>query len=159
MPATAPPASSSPSTIDRRGLHDRVTLLGRVDDDRLIELYAGCLAVLFAPYQEDYGYVTLEAFLSRKPVITAHDSGGTLEFVSGGANGFVCEPTPAALADAVNRLSADRSLAAALGDRGYAVASGITWDTVVDRLIGAAFADPKGPPRIADVARGMGAAP
>jgi glycosyltransferase involved in cell wall biosynthesis len=124
--------------IDRRGLHDRVTLLGRVDDDRLIELYAGCLAVLFAPYQEDYGYVTLEAFLSRKPVITAHDSGGTLEFVDDGVNGFVCEPTPAALAGAVNRLAEDRSLAAALGDRGHSIAAGITWDHVVDRLVGAA---------------------
>jgi glycosyltransferase involved in cell wall biosynthesis len=50
----------------------------------------GLSAVLFAPYQEDYGYVTLEAFLSRKPVITARDSGGTLEFVEDGVNGYVC---------------------------------------------------------------------
>jgi len=109
--------------IDRRGLHDRVTLLGRVDDERLIELYSGCLAVLFAPYQEDYGYVTLESFLSRKPVVTARDSGGTLEFVT-----------------AVNRLAADPARAAALGDRGYEIARGITWDHVVDRLVGAARA-------------------
>jgi glycosyltransferase involved in cell wall biosynthesis len=123
--------------IERRGLRDRVTLLGRVDDDRLIELYAGCRAVLFAPYQEDYGYVTLEAFLARKPVITASDSGGTLEFVVDGVNGYVCDPTPDALAAAVNRLDADPGLAAALGDRGYGVAAGITWDHVVDRLVGA----------------------
>jgi glycosyltransferase involved in cell wall biosynthesis len=127
--------------IERRGLRDRVMLLGRVDDDRLVELYAGCRAVLFAPYQEDYGYVTLEAFLSRKPVITARDSGGTLEFVVDGVNGYVCEPTPEALADAVNRLAADASLAAALGERGHGVAAAITWDTVVDRLIGAAAGD------------------
>ena len=133
--------------IDRRGLRDRVSLLGRVDDDTLIELYAGCLGVLFAPYQEDYGYVTLEAFLCRKPVITARDSGGTLEFVTDGINGYVCEPTPDALADAVNRLAADPSRAAALGDRGHAVAGGITWDNVVDRLLGSAFADPQGPRR------------
>ena len=133
--------------IDRRGLHDRVSLLGRVDDDTLIELYAGCLGVLFAPYQEDYGYVTLEAFLCRKPVITARDSGGTLEFVRDGVNGCVCDPTPDALAEAVNRLAADPSVAAALGDRGYSVAGGITWDTVVDRLLGSAFADPEGPRR------------
>jgi glycosyltransferase involved in cell wall biosynthesis len=124
--------------IERRGLRDRVTLLGRVDDDRLIELYAGCLAVLFAPYQEDYGYVTLEAFLSRKPVITARDSGGTLEFVADGVNGYVCEPTPESLAEAVNRLAADPSRAASLGERGRGIAAAITWDHVVDRLIGAA---------------------
>jgi glycosyltransferase involved in cell wall biosynthesis len=121
--------------IERRGLRDRVTLLGRVDDERLIELYAGCRAVLFAPYEEDYGYVTLEAFLSRKPVITARDSGGTLEFVADGVNGYVCEPTPDALAAAVNRLAADPALAASLGERGHGVAAPITWDHVVDRLV------------------------
>ena len=139
--------------IDRRGLHDRVSLLGRVDDDTLIELYAGCLGVLFAPYQEDYGYVTLEAFLCRKPVITARDSGGTLEFVTDGVNGYVCEPTPDALAEAVNRLAADPSLAASVGDRGHSVASGITWDNVVDRLLGSAFADLNSARRTESVAR------
>jgi glycosyltransferase involved in cell wall biosynthesis len=123
--------------IERRGLRDRVVLLGRVDDDTLIELYAGCRAVLFAPYQEDYGYVTLEAFLSRKPVITANDSGGTLEFVADGVNGFICEPAPDALAAAVNRLGTDASLAAELGARGHGVAASITWDNVVNRLTAA----------------------
>jgi glycosyltransferase involved in cell wall biosynthesis len=119
---------------ERRGLRDRVVLLGRVDDEALIELYAGCRAVLFAPYQEDYGYVTLEAFLSRKPVITALDSGGTLEFVADGVNGYVCEPTADALADAMNRLARDPALAASLGEHGHNVAASITWDHVVDRL-------------------------
>ena len=122
------------SYIERRGLRDRAVLLGRVDDDTLIDLYAGCRAVLFAPYQEDYGYVTLEAFLSRKPVITARDSGGPLEFVADGVNGYVCDPTPDALADAVNRVAADPARAASLGERGHGVATGITWDNVVDRL-------------------------
>ena len=109
-----------------------------MDDDRLIELYAGCRAVLFAPYQEDYGYVTLEAFLSRKPVITASDSGGTLEFVVDGVNGYVCDPTPDALAAAVEsarapiRRSPPRSASAATRSP-----RGITWDHVVDRLVGA----------------------
>ena len=120
--------------IERRGLSDRVTLLGRVDDDRLVELYAGCRAVLFAPYEEDYGYVTLEAFLARKPVITARDSGGTLEFDVNGVNGYVCEPTPEALSSAVDRLGTDATLAASLGERGHAVAADITWDNVVERL-------------------------
>ena len=129
--------------VERRGLRDRVVLLGRVDDDALIELYAGCRAVLFAPYQEDYGYVTLEAFLSRKPVITACDSGGTLEFVADDINGFICDPTPDALAVAVNRLAGDAALAASLGARGHRAASNITWDNVVNRLT----ADAEGPYR------------
>jgi glycosyltransferase involved in cell wall biosynthesis len=134
--------------IERRGLRDRVTLLGRVDDDQLIDLYAGCRALLFAPYEEDYGYVTLEAFLSRKPVITARDSGGTLEFVVDGVNGYVCDPTPDALGSAVNRLAGDAALAASLGERGHGVAANITWDNVVDRLT----AEPKGPRRTTTMA-------
>ena len=65
---------------------------------RCIELYAGALAVVFAPFDEDFGYVTLESFLARKPVITAIDAGGPLEFVEDGVNGAVCEPTAAAIA-------------------------------------------------------------
>ena len=33
-------------------------------------------------YDEDYGYITLEAFFAGKPVITHTDSGGPLEFVT-----------------------------------------------------------------------------
>ena len=62
---------------------DRVQLAGAVGDEELLTLYAGALGVVYTPYDEDFGYVTLEAFLARKPVITARDSGGTLEFVAG----------------------------------------------------------------------------
>jgi glycosyltransferase involved in cell wall biosynthesis len=118
------------------GVADRVSFLGRVDDDQLIELYAGALAVVYPPYDEDLGYVTLEAFLARKPVVTCVDSGGPNEFVVNGTNGIVCEAAPEALATAINRLGADRRHAAALGDAGFDVASRITWDGVVERLVG-----------------------
>ena len=71
---------------------------GAVNDEALLELYAGALGVIYAPFDEDYGYVTLEAFLARKPVITARDSGGTLEFVVDGVNGWICDPRPDAVA-------------------------------------------------------------
>jgi glycosyltransferase involved in cell wall biosynthesis len=117
------------------GVTDRVTFLGAVSDDVLVDLYAGALAVPYVPFEEDYGYVTLEAFLSRKPVITAHDSGGPLEFVEHGASGLVCAPAPEPLADAINRLAADRALAASLGDAGYGRARTVTWDGVIERLL------------------------
>ena len=79
-----------------------------------LSFYAGALAVIYAPYDEDFGYVTLESFLARKPVVTANDSGGTNEFVEDGVNGYVCEPAPAAIAEALSRLAADRSRAAAM---------------------------------------------
>jgi glycosyltransferase involved in cell wall biosynthesis len=118
-----------------RGVADRITFLGSVGDDDLVGLYAGALAVAYPPFDEDFGYVTLEGFLARKPVITCADSGGPNEFVRNGVNGFVCQPDPVEIAAAVNRLAADRRLAAELGDAGHAVASTITWDGVIERLV------------------------
>ena len=103
---------------------------------RLIRLYAGALGVLYAPFDEDFGYVTLESFLAHKPVITARDSGGTLEFVEDGVNGYVCEPEPEAIADAVSRLANDVRRARSLGDAGYERARLVTWDGVVEKLVG-----------------------
>ena len=120
------------------GLNDRVEFVGRVSDETLLELYAGALAVAFVPYDEDYGLVTLEAFLARKPVITATDSGGPLEFVEDGVNGIVSAPDPEALGAAVNALAHDRARAAALGDAGFERAKTITWDSVIEALVGGA---------------------
>ena len=103
--------------------------------DSVADLYAGARGVLYAPFDEDYGYVTLEAFLAARPVITAKDSGGPLEFVRDGVNGFVCDVDAMALAAAINRL-ADRSLAERLGRAGQSVARTITWDGVIEHLLG-----------------------
>jgi glycosyltransferase involved in cell wall biosynthesis len=118
------------------GIADRVTFLGTVNDDQLVELYANALAVIYPPYDEDFGYVTLEAFLARKPVVTCTDSGGPNEFVVDGVNGCVCEPDPQALAAALNLLAHDRPRAAAFGDAGYDAARQITWDGVIEKLVG-----------------------
>ena len=121
---------------ETEGLADRVDFLGEVDDDALLSLYSGALAVIFPPYDEDFGYVTLEAFLSRKAVITTTDAGGPNEFVVDGVNGYSCAPDPAAMGDAIARLDADRRLASALGDAGHARAREITWTGVIERLMG-----------------------
>jgi glycosyltransferase involved in cell wall biosynthesis len=117
------------------GVADRVSFLGAVGDDRLIELYRDALAVVYPPFDEDFGYVTLEAFLARKPVITCRDSGGPNEFVVDGENGLVCEPSPASLAQAISALAADRRRAAAMGEAGCEIARRITWDGVVEQLV------------------------
>lgn len=118
------------------GVADRVQFLGVVDDDALVDLYAHALAVVFVPYDEDYGYVTLEAFLCAKPVVTADDSGGTLEFVEDGVTGRVCPAEPEPLAAAINEVAANPRHAAALGEAGLARANAITWDGVIEKLVG-----------------------
>ena len=119
------------------GVAGRVTWAGGVDEQQLVDLYAGALGVVFPPYDEDYGYVTLEAFLARKPVVTTTDAGGPLEFVEDGVTGWVTDPRPEAIGAAISRLAADRHLAASLGDAGYTLVRSITWEGVVERLVGA----------------------
>ena len=93
--------------------------------------------MIYPPFDEDFGYVTLEAFLASKPVITCRDSGGPTEFVVDGENGFVCEPAAEAIGAALAGLAGDRGRAAALGEAGREVARRITWDGVVEKLVAA----------------------
>ncbi len=126
--------------IQKHGLGSRVEFLGRVSDEQLLELYARSMGVFYAPFNEDYGYVTLEAMASGKPVVTANDSGGTLEFVRHEENGFIAEPTPTSIAAAFNRIKTDQGLAQRIGaaGRAYIEQSGMLqtgWDQVIDGLL------------------------
>ena len=120
---------------ERAGIADRVRFLGAVSDEELLSLYSNALCVAYPPYDEDYGYVTLEAFLSRKPVVTCLDSGGPNEVVVDGESGFSCAPEAEAIASAISKLAGDRRMAAAMGDAGYAAASTVTWDGVIEALL------------------------
>lgn len=118
------------------GVLDRLEMPGYVDDDALVELFAGALAVLYAPHDEDYGYVTLQAFLAGKPVITAADSGGVLEWVEHGVNGLVTDGTPAGIGAAIDRLAADPDAAARMGAAGHERVARLDWPTVARTLVG-----------------------
>jgi glycosyltransferase involved in cell wall biosynthesis len=118
------------------GLDGRVTFAGRVDDAELAALYARCLAVFYAPVDEDYGFVPYEAFLSEKPVVTTRDAGGPLEVVSDPETGLVVEPTPAAVGEALTWLAEHPDEARARGRSGKDVAARVTWDSTIDRLLG-----------------------
>jgi glycosyltransferase involved in cell wall biosynthesis len=121
--------------IARLGIEERVELLGFVSDAELVELYARCRGAYYAPLNEDYGYVTVEAFLSGKPVVTSLDAGGPLEFVTHGESGLVAEAEPRALAAAIDELwSLSPARLAELGAAGLERVEGISWDAVIDRL-------------------------
>ena len=119
------------------GLSSRARFAGRVSNDTLADLYAGCRAVYYAPVDEDSGMVPYEAFLAGKPVITTVDAGGPLEVVTDGVNGVVCEATPTAVRRAIEQLFADPERAPSLGARGRELAETLTWDGVIDTLVGA----------------------
>jgi glycosyltransferase involved in cell wall biosynthesis len=117
------------------GVANRVTFLGRIDDDTVLSHLGQCRAVCFTPYDEDYGFVTVEAFASRKGVITCGDSGGPTELVRDEETGLVCEPTPTSIAAALGRLTDDRPLAERLGRAAEAQVATMTWAAAVSRLV------------------------
>jgi glycosyltransferase involved in cell wall biosynthesis len=116
----------------------KVKLLGYVADKELLALYASAMAVFYAPYDEDYGFATVEAFKAEKPVLTASDSGGVLEFVEEGITGYVVSPDePVQLAARIDQLYRDRALCRRLGSAGFDKVRPITWDATIPRLLGA----------------------
>jgi glycosyltransferase involved in cell wall biosynthesis len=122
-------------TATALGVGGRLSFLGRIDEAALLDHLARCRAVCFTPREEDYGFVTVEAFASRKPVVTCRDSGGPTDLVIDGDTGFVTEPTPAAIAAALVRLRDDRALAERMGARAAARVEAMTWQAAVDRLV------------------------
>jgi glycosyltransferase involved in cell wall biosynthesis len=120
----------------RLGLGGRARFVGRVEPSELAGLYARCLAVYYAPVDEDFGMVPYEAFLSSKPVVTTLDAGGPLEVVSDRETGLVCDPTPQAVASACAWLAGHEGDARTWGAAGKAVAERVTWDRVVSTLLG-----------------------
>jgi glycosyltransferase involved in cell wall biosynthesis len=130
-------------------LADRVEFMGRVSDDELYRLYAESMAVFYGPHNEDYGYVTLEAMASSKPIITCLDSGGTLEFINNGVEGCVVEPSSDAVGHAVNYLFENAEDAVRMGKAGRlrVEALGLLesgWDPVIDGLLSPLYQTQKG---------------
>lgn len=137
LAGTGPDEEQLHSMISRMGLGERVQMRGFVSEREMEDLYANALAVYFGPFAEDYGYVTLEAFQARKAVLTVDDSGGPLEFVRDGANGFVLPADPAAIAEKIDLLFQHRELAEQLGSQGFETLEGLelSWDKVVRKLL------------------------
>ena len=117
------------------GLNGQIEFVGRVDDERLADLYSRSLAVYYAPLDEDFGMVPYEAFLSGKPVVTTVDAGGPLEVVHDHETGVVVAPDAAEIARAAVYLGEHADEAKAWGSAGKAIAERVTWDACVDALL------------------------
>lgn len=117
--------------------HDsRIKFLGWVDDESIVDLYSRAIVVPFVPINEDYGLITVEAFKSKKPVITCNDSGEPSLIVKDGVNGFVVDPDPMQIAAKVNYLIENPEEIKRMGENGYNSVKDITWDAVVSELMG-----------------------
>lgn len=117
------------------GVAHRVDFVGRVTDEELVSYYARCRGVYFAPFMEDYGFVTMEAFRSKKPVLTCMDSGGPAEIVSVGRSGYVLLPEPFQIAQQLDVWADNPELAARMGAMGQADVDPVRWDACVEKLL------------------------
>ena len=125
------------SFLIKEDLTDMVILMDRfISEEEKFQLYSKALACIFIPYDEDYGYITLEAYRSKKPVITCVDSGGPLWLVKDGETGYVVPPTPEAIAEVMDRLFYDKTAARKMGEAGFdrLLSLDITWENVIKRL-------------------------
>jgi len=121
--------------IKRFGLEDRIMLIGMSDEATVLSHYARCRAVFFAPLREDYGFVTGEAFASKKAVITTEDSGGPAEILKLCQAGYVLPPNPENIADKLDHIAEDENLAVKMGTSGFEFISKLTWEDTVKKLI------------------------
>lgn len=121
--------------VRERGLESRVMLIGAVDSTQLVDYLARCRAVCFPARDEDYGFVTIEAFASAKAVITCTDSGGPTELVEVGVTGLMSDPRPERLAIAIARLMDDRGFAERLGAAALQKSATMTWPAAVEKLL------------------------
>jgi glycosyltransferase involved in cell wall biosynthesis len=123
--------------VKQLDIAEKVVFLGRISNEEKLDYYARSLAVLYPPFEEDYGYVTLEGMLASKPVITCQDSGGPLEFIRHRETGLIVEPKAMAIAEAMDEMWENRDWAAKLGKSAseYYKSLDITWSNVIKKLL------------------------
>ncbi|MGL5061836.1 MAG: glycosyltransferase family 4 protein [Microcoleus sp.] len=116
------------------GLEDRVKFLGFRSD--IPQLMAACdLVAHTSTAPEPFGRVIVEAMLCGKPVVAA-ESGGAIELIESGINGFLVPPNkPQQLAEVINTCYDRPEYAIALARTAREIASQRFHQTNIDRQI------------------------
>ncbi|GFM31471.1 glycosyltransferase [Novosphingobium sp. PY1] len=117
----------------------RIKFLGRVSDEELVELYSRALAIPFVPEREDYGYITLEAFASGRPVLTCTDSGEPAQIVRNYETGLVVNPNPQEISKALEWFWDNRQKAREMGLNGLEQVNRMSWADTACALASAAL--------------------
>ncbi len=113
-------------------LGDRVRFLGRISEEDKLALMRRAWALAFTSPKEGWGITNLEAAACGTPVV-ASNSPGIRESVRDGETGYLVPHGDVdALAAAMSRLAASRSLVDTLGRAGRRFAEEFTWERSAD---------------------------
>lgn len=116
------------------GVRDRVDFVGSVAHHELPYFYAAADVCVMPSYSESFGLVALEAQACGCPVVASGVS-GLRSVVRDEVSGYLIdEHEPAAYAERIGRLLADRELAEQMGRRGRLLAQRYSWTRTADRL-------------------------
>lgn len=132
-------AQSLLKQVEELDLGHRVSIDHRwISEGEKEDLLARSLALAYVPFDEDsYGYPTLEAALSSKPILATRDAGGVLEFLEHDRSGLVADPDPESIAAAMDRLFDDRAAAKRMGEAASARVTelAIDWSSTIAALL------------------------
>jgi glycosyltransferase involved in cell wall biosynthesis len=132
---TGPFLGKVETAIQRKRLHGKVILLGRVSSAKLIELYQNATIHVIPSHYEGLPTVLLEAMACGLPVV-ATDIGGNREVISNGVNGFLVPPkTPKVMAETILKLLGDDGLRKRTGKAAReTIEKQYTWDKIADHF-------------------------
>jgi glycogen(starch) synthase len=124
------------SQLDIEGLSDIVHLPGYLSDNELRAAIHRSACVVIPSLYEPFGIVALEALAGGAPLIVA-DTGGLAELVGGTGSALLFEPGNAEeLADRIERVLTEPSLAAEMRSRGAALLEATySWDAIATRTV------------------------
>lgn len=136
---TQPYVDMMQKCIEQNNLSQKVKIIDTwISKTEKAKFFSTCLAAIYIPFDEDsYGYPSLEAFSSKKAVITCSDSGGTDELIIHNVNGKIIKPTPEALAEVMDELYENKKKAKDMGQQGFKnlIDKGITWEYTINKLV------------------------
>lgn len=114
------------------GVEDRVFFFTGLTNIELGLILARACAFLFAPINEPFGIVVLEAMAAGKPII-AVDQGGYLEACQPDYS-FIVPPFPSAFSEKITYLQRNPEIARQMGNKGRLAASHFTWKRTAEEL-------------------------
>jgi len=88
-----------------------------ISDAEVVDILNRAAVLVYVPRLEPFGFATLEANACGLPVVAVAE-GGVRETIVDGVNGLLVDDDPRAIARAVERILADASYAAHLGEQG-----------------------------------------